>query len=97
MRVSGSLQATLEVVLFLALGLGLGVVIGRAVSAALLGFLGVRADGSPIVPPVILHTDWGIAGLGLLILLGGALVVVFGLARISSSKQPSEVLRLVDV
>lgn len=96
-QASASLQATLEVVLFLALGLGLGVVIGRAVSSALLGFLGVRADGSPIVPPVILHTDWGIAGLGLLILLGGALVVVFGLARVSSSRQPSEVLRLVEV
>ncbi len=96
-QVSASLQATLEVVLFLSLGLTLGVVMGRVVSSALLGFLGVRADGSPIVPPVILHTDWGIAGVGLLILLGGALIVVFGLARVSSSRRPAEVLRTVEI
>lgn len=66
----------------LALGVGIGVLLGRQVASVMLGFLNVTEDGTRVVPPFILETDWLILTLGITVLV---LVSTIGLFMAWSS------------
>jgi hypothetical protein len=63
----------------LALGVAVGVLLGRQIAGLMLSFLDVTEDGTRVLPPFVLGTDWAVLGGGVLALLV-VVAVALGLA-----------------
>ena len=87
------LQAFVEIALLLAIGVGVGFGLGRAVAGALLGFLNVTAEGVAAAPPTVLSVDWGVAGLGVGVLVVCGMVGVGLVGRWVGGRDVGKLLR----
>ena len=66
----------------LLLGTATGVLLGRQIARLTLQFLEVTEDGERVVPGFVLATEWGLLGVGLAVLTGVAVLVLWSSWRI---------------
>jgi hypothetical protein len=57
-------------------GIVLGVLLGRQIAAVMLSSLNVTSEGTPVVPPFIMQTDWLTMAAGFLVILSLATVAL---------------------
>ena len=86
-------QAAVEVGLVLAAGVALGFGLGRAVAGALLAFLDVTAEGVAAAPPTVLSVDWVLAGIGVGVVVGCAIVGTTAISRWATGQDAAPLLR----
>lgn len=86
-------QAAVEVGLVLAAGVALGFGLGRAVADALLAFLDVTAEGVAAAPPTTLSVDWVLAGIGVGVIVGCAILGTTVISRWATGQDAAPLLR----
>ena len=88
-----TMQAAVEVGLVLAAGVALGFGLGRAVADALLAFLDVTVTGVAAAPPTALSVDWTLAGIGVGVIVGCAVLGTTAISRWATSREAAPLLR----
>ena len=78
----------------LLLGTATGVLLGRQIARLTLQFLEVTEDGERVVPGFVLATGWGLLGVGLAVLTGVAVLVLWSSWRIVLRRANAAALRL---
>ncbi len=86
-------QAAVEVGLVLIAGVGVGFGLGRAVAGALLAFLDVTSEGVAAAPPTTLTIDWGLAGVGVGVVVACAILGTSAIARWATGRDAAPLLR----
>ena len=86
-------QAAVEVGLVLIAGVALGFGLGRAVAGALLAFLDVTSEGVAAAPPTALTIDWGLAGVGVGVVVACAILGTSAIARWATGRDAAPLLR----
>ena len=75
-------------------GTATGVLLGRQIARLILQFLEVTEDGERVVPSFVLATEWGLLGVGLAVLTGVAVLVLWSSWRIVLRRANAAALRL---
>jgi len=86
-------QAAVEVGLVLAAGVALGFGLGRAIAGALLAFLDVTSAGLAAAPPTVLSIDWVLAGIGVAVIVGCAILGTTAISRWATGQEAAPLLR----
>ncbi len=96
-QLSATLQAASESAVLLVVGAVIGVWAGRQISGSLLSFLDTTSTGAEAVPPLLLGTDWGVAVVGMVGLIGVGAIAIALLARIAAARSVAEVVRFNEI
>ncbi len=78
----------------LVLGVGLGLVLGRVISELMLSFLEVTEQGTPVLPPFRLITDWYAVGAAVVFLFVVVLVTIVTTWLVAMKRASGKQLRI---
>jgi len=78
----------------LVLGVGLGLLLGRVISQLMLSFLEVTEQGTPVLPPFRLLTDWYAVGAAVAFLFGVVLITLITTWLVAMKRASGKQLRI---